>query len=204
MVDETNPPDSGNRRPQADAAAAGSEFPTDPFACPSCGQMLGATVRVCASCKQPIDPAQIHMPRPAAPPAVYIRSKSVTLPSVRFPWPVLFLVFGVWFVVAVTAQRVLGPVKSQLVLAGVVVLSSAWVFYDAQERRVPKPLRWSLGSLLLWIVVFPWYLARRRAPEAPCPFVEAEASLLTRVLLVILITFFLFGAVWAILQGPLR
>ncbi len=86
-----------------------------------------------------------------------------------------------------------------MLLGSVVILTSAWVFYDAHNKPVPKPLRWGLGSLLLWIVVFPWYLARRRDPVAPCRF-EAEVSPLTRLLLVVLIIFFLLGFVIIVLK----
>ena len=81
-----------------------------------------------------------------------------------------------------------------------VLLTSAWVYYDAHNKRVPKPLRWGLGSLLLWIVVFPWYVVRRRNPAAPCRFVEAEASSLTRLLLAPLVIFLLLGFVIIVLK----
>ena len=74
---------------------------------------------------------------------------------------------------------------------GVVILTSAWVFYDAHHKLLPKPLRWGLLSLLVWIVVFPWYLARRRDPVAPCPFVEASS--LSRLLLALLVISVLQG-----------
>lgn len=51
-------------------------------------------------------------------------------------------------------------------------ISSLWVIFDAHQKHVARPLRWGLGTLLMWIVIFPWYLARRRTPQAPCPFVE--------------------------------
>lgn len=54
-----------------------------------------------------------------------------------------------------------------LVIAG----SSIWVFFDAKNIGVKKgqvkgladlgPGGWSVGSLLLWIVVFPMYLYKR-------------------------------------------
>lgn len=100
------------------------------------------------------------------------------------------------------AQRLLGPVKAQLVLGGMVILSSIWVFFDAHEKRVAKPLRWGVGSLLMWILVFPWYLARRKTPQAPCPFIEAEAGPLARALLFALVIFFLLAVAVVILKGP--
>jgi Short C-terminal domain len=45
----------------------------------------------------------------------------------------------------------------------VVIASSMWVGVDAGKRDWPKgkPWQWVVGSLLLWIVVFPVYLWRR-------------------------------------------
>lgn len=85
---------------------------------------------------------------------------------------------------------------------GVELAASAWVYYDAHARRIPRPLRWGLGSLLLWILIFPWYLSRRRTPEAPCPFVEAEVGPITRFLLVILLTIIL-GSLAAFIASTL-
>lgn len=104
--------------------------------------------------------------------------------------------------VAMVLHHFLGPVKSQWVLGGFVVLSSAWVFFDAQEKRVPKPFRWSMGALLFWILIFPWYLSRRRTPQAACPFVEAEVGPVARALLLVLVLFFLFTLAALIMKGP--
>ncbi|MGD0923026.1 MAG: hypothetical protein ABSA70_14880 [Terriglobia bacterium] len=82
------------------------------------------------------------------------------------------------------------------------LLSAVWVFQDAHRRRVPKPLRWGLGSLFLWLLFFPWYLARRRVPEAPCPHVEAEIGPVTRVLLFALMVFLLLSMVLVMFTGP--
>jgi len=101
---------------------------------------------------------------------------------------------------AAAAERLLGPGRSEFLLDSVVILTSAWVYYDAHDKLVPKPLRWGLGSLLLWIVVFPWYLARRRDPVAPCRFVEAEISLAMRLLLAALLTLSLLGMVMMVLK----
>jgi hypothetical protein len=95
-------------------------------------------------------------------------------------------------------QQVLSPLKSQLILAGIQVLSSVWVFYDAQDKHLPRPLRWGLGSLLLWPFIFPWYLGRRSKPSAPCPFVEAPAGPVARALLFVLLIVFII----LIFRGP--
>jgi rhomboid protease GluP len=61
---------------------------------------------------------------------------------------------------------------SLLFLAGLILLTSLWVLFDARRNRVPTRGRvytfntgagaWFVGCLLLWIVVFPTYLMRRR------------------------------------------
>ena len=109
-----------------------------------------------------------------------------------------------WFLVAVAFQRLLGYEKSQFVLGGVVIISSAWILHDAHKKGIPKGLRWSLGSLFLWILIFPWYLARRRTPKASCPFIEGESGRTARTLLIILFVIFLLGAVMMVIKGPVH
>lgn len=197
----TDPPEGVNGEPGATPRPSSAEIPDEPFPCPHCGQMLAPTVRICVSCKQPIDPAQIRRPEPF----VATRRLQPSLPTparARFSWRIFLGVLIAWFLVATAAQALVGPVKGQLVMGGAVMVSSVWVFFDAQARGVPRPLRWGLGSLLLWVLVFPWYLARRRTPQAPCPFIEGEASPVARALLFVLIMFFVLSAVLFILKGP--
>ena len=182
-------------------AFADPDFPGEPFACPACGQMLAPTCRVCVACKQPIDPTQIGRPE-----AVAARTEPEAIPPhlerVPFPWGILLIVLVLWFFTASVTVRLLGPVNSQFAMGGLLVLSSIWVLYDARHRDVPKPLRWGIGCLLLWIVFFPWYLARRRTPQAACPFIEAQGRSLVRTVLVALLVLFLVSVVLAILKGP--
>jgi hypothetical protein len=190
-------------RTVSDRGEAGS-LNDEPFACPACGQMLAPTCRVCVACKQPVDPTLIqrpqapvlepeHAPAQEPPPAVA---------PARFSWMLFLTVLAAWLLAAAVTQRFLGPEISQFVLGGVVILSSIWVFYDAQRKGVAKPLRWGIGVILLWILVFPWYLARRRTPQAPCPFIEGEAGPLARALLFALIVFFLLGIAIMLFKGP--
>ena len=120
----------------------------------------------------------------------------------RFSWSIFFAALGIWLVAAAIAESLLGPVTSQVVLFSLVALSSVWVYRDAREKNIPTPMRWSLGSLLLWMIIFPWYLARRRTPKAPCPFIEGEGGRVARTLLVILLVFFLLSALMMLLKGP--
>ena len=58
----------------------------------------------------------------------------------------------------------------------VVVATAVWVGVDASgrdwsgDRFANSPTKWIVGMLLLWIIVFPVYLARRgRAGAGPVP-----------------------------------
>ena len=175
-------------------------FPSEAFPCPACGQMLGAACRVCVACKQPVDLALLARPvtpiavaEPQAPPTPRV--------VVRYPWLNLLFVLAIWLFASVVTVRFLSPANSQIAMGGLVLLSSFWVLYDARERGVPKPLRWGIACLLLWIVFFPWYLARRRTPEASCPVVEAERGPLLRFLLITLLVSFLLGVVMVVMKG---
>lgn len=150
-----------------------AKLPTEPFPCPHCGQMLGPGVRVCAACRQPIDPSQVAAAA-ASPPPKPIPAPRRPPPTVRFSWGIFLIVFLVGGVVGNLAVSALGLVKGGFAVIALQVLTSAWVSIDARQKAVPRPLRWSLGSLLLWIVFFPWYLARRRRLEAVCPLVESR------------------------------
>ena len=149
-------------------------FPSEPFPCPACGQMLAAACRVCVACRRPINPAEIgkpelrtELPRSDAP--------LEGAESVRFPWKIFWLVLSVSWLAAVIALLFFGPDKTdkvRLLFSPVPVISAVWVVIDGSRRRVAMPLRWGLGTLMLWFVFFPWYLARRGTPQARCPFVE--------------------------------
>jgi hypothetical protein len=123
---------------------------------------------------------------------------------VRFPWPWFFGLLGARLLVAMIAQRSLGIVKAELVLMGVEFGSAAWVLYDANQRRIPRVFRWAGGTLLLWVLVFPWYLARRRKPQATCPFVESQAGPLVRILLIALAASLIMAIILTALQGPVK
>jgi hypothetical protein len=165
------------------------QLPAEPFPCPACGQLLAPSCRVCVACKHAIDSAEIRKPKVL--PAVDEPVRREPEP-VRFSWRIFLIVFAIWVVGASLVQRYMNPLKGQLVLGGVQILCSFWVFYDALEKRLPRPLRWGMGTLLLWPIIFPWYLARRKAPRQPCPFVEAQVSPITGAILLILLVVFFF------------
>jgi len=172
----------------------------EPFPCPYCGQMLAPSCRVCVACKQAIQPSDIAAPQPVPHLAEAPEAAAAAPPpeQVSFPWRIFLLVLGVWMVGASGVQLLMTPLTSQLVLAGVQVLTSVWVIFDAHEKGVPKGLRWGLGTLLLWPIIFPWYLGRRSKPAARCPFVERPSGPLTRALLVVLLlVLFIY-----VLKGP--
>jgi hypothetical protein len=199
MIDGSGAPESAGEQVAKSPSPSEADFPDEPFPCPDCGQMLAPSCRVCVICKQPIDPARIRKLRAGI--ATLTSQPTVRpLARARFSWQIFLVVLVLWVVAAATAQKLLGPTKAQQALLSVVLISSAWVFYDARQKGVPRPARWGLGSLLLWIVFFPWYLARRKTPEAACPLIEAEATPLVRALLLVLLLLFLLGAVGLIVK----
>jgi hypothetical protein len=60
----------------------------------------------------------------------------------------------------------------QLVALLVIVVSAAWVGYDSSRRDwsrssfANRPWKWVVGTLLLWIVIFPLYLFQRGKVDA--------------------------------------
>jgi hypothetical protein len=179
-----------NDKPLENASAPGGtrpaeeRFPTEPFPCPACGQLLAPSCRVCVSCKHVIDPAEIRRPRVFS--AVGQPAGQEPGP-VRFSWRIFLIVIAIWVVGATLVQHRMAPRKAQLVLGGVQILCSVWVLFDALEKRLPRPLRWGMGTLLLWPIIFPWYLARRSRPRQPCPFIEARLNPITLAVLFIVL-----------------
>jgi hypothetical protein len=177
-----------------------SAFPSEPFPCPACGQMLASACRVCVACKQPIDPAKIRAARVDEPlsSGVEAQAGSPVVATVRFPWPLFFAIFFARILAAGLIDQRWGFLRAELVLGGLEVACAVWVFYDAGRHSVPRPFRWAWGTLLLWPLVFPWYLARRRTPRALCPFVEGSALPIVLVMLVAL------GILAVLLKGPIK
>jgi len=195
---EANKPESPHLLGETPSLPAG--FPAEAFPCPNCEQLLAPTCRVCVACKQPIDPAEIKLPVLELLKARAQATRSA--PRVYFPWGLFFALLIVRLLVLITTTRLWGVAKAEVLVGGLEIITSAWIFYDAPRRHIAKSLRWFLGSLFLWVVFFPWYLVRRRAPETPCPLIEAEARPLTLVLILLLLLFFLLGII-ALTMGKL-
>ena len=160
------------------------QFPAEPFPCPACGQLLAPSCRVCVACQHAIDPAEIRKP-PLLPP--FKMPPQRHLEPVRFSWRIFLIVFAIWVVGASLVQRLMPPLRAQFVLGSVQILCSLWVLFDALQKHLPRPLRWAMGTLLLWPIIFPWYLARRSRPGQPCPFIEARFKPATVAALFILL-----------------
>ena len=45
----------------------------------------------------------------------------------------------------------------------IIIGTSIWLYFDAKSIGAERPFLYFVGSLLLWIVVFPMYVASRRA-----------------------------------------
>ncbi len=172
----------------------------EPFPCPACGQLLGPMSRVCAACRQPVDPANIkrrEAARPTERPA-----KAAAAPPVSFSWQIFLVVLLAWLVLVGVSLSLVSLAKAQLISFGAVLGSSIWVLQDARAKSIPKPFRWALGSVMLWIVFFPWYLSRRRSPAAPCRWVEAELTPVGRFLAFALLVLLVLSLVAAVTKGP--
>jgi hypothetical protein len=198
--DEVGSPNPETETVDNPASVAG--FPNEPFQCPACGQLLAPSCRVCVACKHAIDPAEIARPREVALPVARAASTEPKAEPVRFPWHIFFSVLGISFLLALISEGLWGEQRAELAMGGAQTLAGVWVFFDALRQRVPRALRWGVGSMLLPVVIFPWYLARRKRPQSPVPFVEAEVGPVTRFLLFALLIFFLASLIFYIVQGP--
>ncbi|HUY13157.1 MAG TPA: hypothetical protein VMX16_05920 [Terriglobia bacterium] len=180
-----------------------ASVPDEPFPCPNCGQMLGPSVRICAACHESVDISKINVTTSVAdqPLTQFTPAASASVEPARFSWRIFVVVLVVWLLAAYAGQRFLNPLHEQFFLAGIVCATSIWVFYDARARNVPHPFRWSIACILFWIVFFPWYLARRKTPAAPCPVMDQGARRLLWWLIPILVFLLLFSMIVALLHG---
>lgn len=203
MTDESIPQPAGIL-PQATQTGVpeAAKPPADPFPCPNCGQMLGPGCAVCAACRAPVDftkvrtatePAPAFAPAPGSgAPEVANRQgpsplgKDAPSPS-QFSLPIFIISVLVYLTVVGAAARVLPITDFRYFLAGLLVACTGWVIFDAHARRIPHPLRWGLGTLFIWVVVFPWYLSRRRTPAMPCPIMDAQSRYFARTVVFVFV-----------------
>lgn len=55
-----------------------------------------------------------------------------------------------------------------LIMLAIVIITAVWVYEDAKKRKLDKgesATAWALGTLLFWIIVFPYYLIKRSNTE---------------------------------------
>jgi len=197
--------EAGSPNPKAETAdspASVAEFPSEPFQCPACGQLLAPACRVCVACKHIINPAEIGRPQDVASPAPPAPGTEPSPEPVRYPWRIFLVVLGIGLILGQIFLSVWGEQKGPLIIQSVPVLVGLWVFFDALRRGIPRPLRWAVGSMLLLILIFPWYLARRSKPQAQVPFVEGEVGPVTRFLLYALLIIFLVSLIFYLVEGP--
>ena len=176
-------------------------LPAEPFACPECGQMLAAACRVCVACKKPVDLARIASIPPTAQAETFEAPRALPIDPARFSWGIFFTVFFAYLFLASLSQSLMGFKGSTYTMGGFVLATSLWVFVDAREKGIRKPVGWAIACLLLWLVFFPWYVSRRRNPDAPCPMIEGESGPVARVIILFLILMTLVGAVMMISSG---
>jgi hypothetical protein len=134
VIEDLNPEDRLGEKAESDTTAAQVPFPSEPFACPNCGQMLGPGCRVCAACKTPVDPARINIPALVVEPAAVERAPAPP-ERVRFPWTLFLILLLARFIVAATVNGILGLTRTFLILGSLELLCGAWVYYDANRRR---------------------------------------------------------------------
>jgi hypothetical protein len=199
--------ESNHRTLNAETGSTSSpaaDFPSEPFACPACGQMLAPSCRVCVACRHTIDPAEIARPPEVALPAAPAPTQEPRTKPVQYPLSIFLAVLAASFLVALIFEKSMGEHKAQLAMGGVQTLAGIWVFFDALRRRIPRPLRWGVCTILLPIFIFPWYLARRTEPQSPVPFVEGKVGRVTRVILYAFLAFLLLSTIMYVVQGPTR
>lgn len=126
----------------ADSSAPAVDFPSEPFQCPACGQLLAPTCRVCVACKHPINPAEIVLTRTVVPVPTFAPREEAKPEPVRYPWPIFFAVLAFSFLLGLVYATTiyLGLLKeeqAQFVMRGAPVFVGIWVFFDALRRGVP-------------------------------------------------------------------
>lgn len=207
MIDETKLQATPDAQGLPATPALTQAAPDEPFACPNCGQLLGPACRVCVACRQPVDFAKVAAPPkeevPFAPARQSAAPSGTGASRGQFSWPIFGLSVLVYVVIVVAAGSLLSANSFTGFLVGLFTACTVWVIYDAFARRVPHPFRWGLGTFLIWIVVFPWYLSRRRTPEVPCTIMDAPGrSFVWTVIYVFILCIIVYSLYTAVLHKP--
>lgn len=198
FVDEVNPKAIEGVAERAESPQSEPPDVDEPFECPHCGQMLAPTCRVCVACRQPVDRSLIKKREAQPIPEAPILAPPQPVGRIQFSWRIFLVVVGVYVGLVFLSESYLAAANYEALLMGVLFGTSLWVLYDAHVKRVPHPLRWGVSSLLLWIVVFPWYLSRRRTPKLPCPIMEGQTSVFLRAVIGVIVIFLFLSIVAAL------
>lgn len=161
--------------------------PTEPFQCPTCGQLLAPSCRVCVACRAPIDLKAIHQPSTMVPAEAPVPPVKLRPETVRFPWRILVAVMSIGMLLGIISLAVWGEEKGPIFIQSMPIFAGVWVFFDARRRQLPHPARWAIWTVLLLAIFLPWYLARRSKPAATVPFVEGDARFLLFAVLALLL-----------------
>ena len=122
--------------------------------CRFCDSDISAAAIVCPVCRRDLVPGQsTQQQRPQLP-----------FPPVAGETPTSGVLYFLVALVIVFVSLALGPFGPALL----VIVTAVWVAFDASthklaqyEQSLGSPTTACLGALVLWIVVFPWYLAVR-------------------------------------------
>ncbi|HEV2419764.1 MAG TPA: hypothetical protein VGX94_18355 [Terriglobia bacterium] len=206
---EDNKSQASEQSPSPNEPSTGAAL-AEPFACPNCGQMLGPGCTVCAACREAVDFAKVRVaaavltPAPAPVGAHFPAGPlqpHATVGQSQFSLPIFIVSVLLYLTVVGAAASVLTITNFRYFLAGLLVACTAWVIYDAHAKQIPHPLRWGLGTFFIWVVVFPWYLSRRRKPEVPCPIMDAQGRSFART---VVFVFVLCGILYCLVSVVMR
>ncbi|MDE3180331.1 MAG: hypothetical protein KGM47_11820 [Acidobacteriota bacterium] len=215
-----NKPEGGEERATTQALAGMGAELAEPFACPNCGQMLAPACRVCVACRETVDftkvakqagaasdyetPAAKIEPswQPSTAPTPSNAPASQPPPSAQFSWPIFFICVAAYVLIGYGAEHILKKSDLSWFVAGLLTACAVWVYVDARLRKIPYPLRWAVGSFLIWIVAFPWYLSRRRKPKLACAIMESPARAFLRTVIWVLLFCAILGLISAVMRRP--
>jgi hypothetical protein len=177
----------------------------EPFACPHCGQMLAPTCHVCVACGEPVEAGAVSRAKVVLPVQPEFYSQRPVARRAQFSWPIFFAFLAGWLVIVVFASQAvheIGARSVELAVVGLQLVCAGWVFLDASGKRIPRPWRWSVMTLFFWIVFFPWYVSRRRAPQQPCAVMEAQTSLFFRAIFWLVLVVLFLSFIAAVVKTP--